>query len=112
MFPTISDIIGLWFVWSVREGNYYKAPAKLTIGRNLVEILRGGRRLLLAHLMSSWEAICQIFTTVGGKPKKLLWKVKQMSFPAKYENNGTDENHDENNGKKSVLQQNFIKKYD
>ena len=70
MFPTISDIIGLWFVWSVREGNYYKAPAKLTIGRNLVEILRGGRRLLLAHLMSSWEAICQIFTTVGGQRTK------------------------------------------
>ena len=70
MFQTISDIIGLWFVWSVREGNYYKAPAKLTIGRNLVEILRGGRRLLLAHLMSSWEAICQIFTTVGGQRTK------------------------------------------
>ena len=65
-----SDIIGLWFRWSVREGNYYKLLAKLTIGCNLVEILRGGRRLSLAHLMSSWEAICQIFTTVGGPDQR------------------------------------------
>ena len=43
----------------------------------------------MAHLMSSWEAICQIFTTVGGgRPKKLLRKVKQIiSFLAKYDEN-------------------------
>ena len=68
------DIIGLWFRWSVREGNYYKLLAKLTIGCNLLKILRGGRRLLLAHLMSSWEAICQIFTTVGGRTKETFVK--------------------------------------
>ena len=39
-----SDIIELWFCWSVSQwdGNYQKELAKLAIAGNLVEILRGG----------------------------------------------------------------------
>ena len=89
----ISDIIGLWFLWSVREGNYYKLLAKLTIGCNLVEILRGGRGLLLAHLMSSWEAICQIFTTVGGRAEETSVKGQTNILSGKiwWEQSHTDE---------------------
>ena len=44
MNTTSSDIIELWFCWSVSQwdGNYQKELAKLAIAGNLVEILRGG----------------------------------------------------------------------